>query len=117
MGFLLGLILPLIIIAIPLLGQIVFSNKAIKNNNTTLIVYIGITALVVGLFTPLLATFISLKGLLWNAEQGSCATGAATFVFFGYIFTFITIPLTISFAFTSHSRNKRLRADHGKSRG
>lgn len=104
MKMLLGLLLPLIIITSPLIAQIYFGKKARRNGDLNAVIIIGIVILLAGLFTPVIATFISACGLSWNATEPICVIGAGSFLFFGYVATIITIPLSIYYVVTTRVR-------------
>jgi hypothetical protein len=94
MAILLTLIFPLIIISLPL---ICFSNykSKIKINKRKKILIGGLLTLLIGITTPLIATFVSVYGIGYDSPNSEpvCATGAGVFFFFGNILTFIGTPI------------------------
>jgi hypothetical protein len=49
----------------------------------------------VGLIVPVVATFLSAPGLAYNfgPDDPKCVTGAAVFIFFGYLVNLIGVPI------------------------
>ena len=107
MKTLLTLILPILIIAAPLITQIYWSERAIQESWKPIrTVAISLIALVIGLFAPLVATSVTVIGIGLGAQQPVCATGASSFALLGYIATFIMIPVGISFGLKAYAKKE-----------
>ena len=107
MKIFLTLILPILIIATPLVTQIYLNEKALQEGWKPIkVIGISLVAFVIGLFAPLFATFISVIGIGWGAQQPICATGAGSFAFLGYIATFFMIPTGISFGIKAYAKKE-----------
>jgi uncharacterized BrkB/YihY/UPF0761 family membrane protein len=94
MTSLLAITIPSVIILVPIviLGLIGIWRRRLKRIGFVL----GILGcFLLGLIAPVLATAISAHGLMYNfsPDEPKCVTGAATFLFFGYLMNLIGIPL------------------------
>lgn len=114
MKLLLSLIIPLIIIALPIVPQVYLNKKAYKKADVSLVIIIGLGALILGVFTPILATYVSIKGFMWDTKEPGCVTGVVTFTFFGALASLATIPITISYWVETKRRKKWLMAEANK---
>jgi hypothetical protein len=101
------LILPAIIVCLPIIGFLTFY-RIDKKVTRRKVIIAGILCFLVGLVTPLLATAVSAKGLSIGVPPGEflCATGAATFLLFGYLLTFFATPILTLILSRSTERKK-----------
>ncbi len=90
----LSIIIPTILILSPILGFIIYRFR-IKKRIRPKIIISGLIAIVLGLILPWIATFVSAHGLAAGIpnDTSKCVTGAATFLFFGYVINLVGIPL------------------------
>lgn len=95
MALLLGLIFPFVIILLPIFLQIFWGNRLSKKGSLNATIIVGVVTLFIGLFTPIVATFLSVKGLTWKTSEPTCATGAVSFFFFGYMGSIVAILMAI----------------------
>ncbi len=96
MGLLLGLIIPTLIVLTPLIILIWIGRKQKKTNRKVF----GLTlfmCFIFGLLVPIGAAFLSARGLAYNfgPDDPKCTSGAATFLFFGYLFNIIGVPIAV----------------------
>lgn len=92
----LTLLVPLLIILSPLLGQILLSKKFSDSSIKTLVI-IGVSFFIVGLFTPVLATMVSIYGFMHTSRSTDCLSGVVIFIILGYIVTIVIVPSSIYF--------------------
>lgn len=94
MALFLGLIVPSLIIFAPL-ALLALIGRGRKRIDRTSFVFVIIGCFLIGLITPIVATIVSVKGLVYNfgPDDPKCATGAAVFLLFGYLVTLTGVPL------------------------
>ena len=94
MGLLLGLIIPTLTILTPLIILIWIGRKKNRIERTDFGLAI-LGCFLVGLIVPIVATFLSARGLAYKFEPDDpkCVTGAGVFIFFGYLINLIGIPV------------------------
>ena len=102
MGLLLGLIIPTLIILIPIAILIVIGRMKNKIDRTEFC-FAVLGYFLLGLFVPIVATFLSVRGLVYNfgPDKDVCATGAGVFIFFGYQINLIGVPIVAITLFPS----------------
>lgn len=106
MGLILGLIIPLILILLPLLCQVYFCKRAIKKHSLNMLLIVGISTILLGLCTPILATLVSIKGLTYNtSESNQCVQGVETFLIFGYLISLFVSPLIFIDTYRTYKSN------------
>jgi hypothetical protein len=96
MGLLLGIIIPTLVVLSPFIVLLLIAWK--KKNMRKPIFVIGlISSFLLGLIVPIIATFLSTKGLAYNfgPDDPRCLTGATVFVFFGYLINLVGLPISI----------------------
>ena len=108
MGLLLGLILPLLIIFLPIIILAVIGKGKKQVNRMEFSVVILVCSLL-ALVVPILATYFSVKGLMYNfgPDEPKCVTGAGIFLFFGYLLNIIGLPI-IGIAFFPSKQTYRI---------
>jgi len=97
------LILPAVIVCLPNIGFLTYY-KFDRSLTRKKVLIDGILTLLVGLFSPWVATFVSAHGISMERQPDElvCATGAATFLFFGYLITLLATPtLTLILAMST----------------
>lgn len=95
MGLLLGIILPLLLIILPIIILLVIGRK--RNNIGRVKFGLAIICCsLLGFVVPILATYLSATGLMYNfgPDDPKCVTGAGVFLFFGYLINIIGLPIT-----------------------
>jgi hypothetical protein len=92
--FLVGFVIPLIIIFVPIVIVLMISGKTSRTDRPEYIMA-TLSCFLFGLFGPILATSISTYGLSYGTDPNDplCATGAGIFIFFGYLVTFVGVPI------------------------
>lgn len=88
-----SLILPFLIIVLPCTLFTIYRLN-IKTNIRQKVLIVGIVLFLFGLIVPWIATDVSIKGLLMalKGSNSKCVTGAAVFLYFGYMINLIGIP-------------------------
>ncbi|MBT1705827.1 hypothetical protein [Chryseosolibacter indicus] len=106
MRLLLVLIIPTITILTPLIILISIGRRKNKIDRVNFVVAI-LGCFLLGLVVPIVATFLSAQGLVYSFEADSpkCVTGAAVFIFFGYLVNLIGVPLAGIALFPPKHRN------------
>jgi len=109
MGLLLGLIIPTLIILTPLTILILIGRRKKRIDRFDFGAAI-IGCFLVGLIVPVVATFLSARGLAYNfgPDDPKCFTGAAVFIFFGYLLNLIGVPLVGIALFPPRRLTKKL---------
>jgi uncharacterized membrane protein (DUF441 family) len=109
MGLLLGLIFPTLAILTPLIILILRGRRKNRINRTSFgTAFLG--CLLIGLVVPIFATYLSARGLAYNfgPDDPKCVTGAAAFIFFGYLINLIGVPITGIVLFPPKQLTKKL---------
>lgn len=109
MGLLLGLIIPTLTIFTPLIILILIGRRKNRIDRTDFGVAI-LGCFLVGLIVPIVATFLSARGLAYNfgPNDPKCVTGAAVFIFFGYLINLIGVPIAGIVLFPPKRLTKKL---------
>ena len=107
MVFILGILLPVLLSILPIILLIVIGNR----NNKIGQLKFGLAILgcsLLGFVVPILATYLSLKGLMYNfgPDEPKCVIGAGVFLFFGYLINIIGLPITGTTLFLSKQTSK-----------
>ena len=86
MSLLFGLILPLVLIFIPTMFQIYFTNKRIQHQSKLSLSSIFFIAFIAGVFIPMIAFKISVDTITsdWPKGQPKCLTGFVAIPLIGY---------------------------------
>ncbi|WP_276496595.1 hypothetical protein [Pontibacter litorisediminis] len=95
MGLLLGIILPFLLIMLPVIILIAIGRKKNKIGRVKFgLAILGCSLL--GFVVPILATYLSAKGLMYNfgPDDPKCVIGAGVFLFGGYLINVIGLPIT-----------------------
>ena len=95
MGLFLGIVLPLLLIILPIIILLVIGRKRNKIGRVKFGLAI-ICCSFLGFVVPILATYLSATGLMYNfgPDDPKCVTGAGVFLFFGYLINIIGLPIT-----------------------
>ena len=95
MGLVLGVIIPVATILIPIFILLIIGKR--KNKLGRLRFGLAIMCcFFLGLVVPILATYLSVKGLMYNfgPDDPKCVTGAGVFLVSGYLINLIGVPIT-----------------------
>lgn len=94
MGLLFGLLIPTLILFIPLTVLILIGRKSKRISRRVWVLAI-IGCFLAGIIVPLVATSISISGLINNygSDEPNCVTGAGVFLYFGFLLNVISIPI------------------------
>lgn len=106
MGLLLGIILPILLIILPIVALVIIGRGNNKKGRVRFVLAI-IGCSLLGLVVPILATYLSVQGLMYNFGPGDpkCIIGAGVFLFSGYIINIIGLPIIgIAFFPTKHTK-------------
>ncbi len=94
MRLLLGLIIPTLTILAPLAILIWIGRRKNRLNRTDFGVAI-LSCFLVGLIVPVVATYLSVQGFMYNRGPYDpyCAAGVVSFLFFGYLINLLGVPM------------------------
>lgn len=94
MKLLLGLVIPTLIILAPLAFLLWIGRRKSRVSRTDFGVAV-LGCFLAGLVVPIAATFLSASGLMYNMgpDAPKCVTGAAAFLFYGYLINLIGVPM------------------------
>ena len=89
------LVMPLVMIVLPTITQIILTRLRLKHKTKIPIWLTFILTLVLGSVMAFAATMVSTHGfpVSDNPNEGSCATGAASFLFLGLLLTATATPI------------------------